>query len=525
MTDHVKLGDKFCSEQAKYNTAVFRPFRETNFKLVYDACKDYKACETTDEQRQDMLQSSLAQIGVDPQDIATNKRTGRSFVDKPDPDEQAIYLWTLQCHPTQPSSQQEAIYRQLNGALLIDDPTELRKFGYLMRAMNRYLVSHPSPEAKLLYRGTTANNSQRAPVDKSAGDEGIMCRQPMYIAASEDKATSSGFLKEGSPLLEFEVPEGCYNCTPIKHLSAFEEEEWLMPPYSPVEFVRQRMEDVEGNMIQIITFKVLDGLVVSHEQEASGLTIKSCLVLCELGMVPDAMQALAAEQFVADGGGGAGGAAAYPAAGFGAAAAAAPAAAFPAAGGGAAAAAAPAPPAPGAAVKAALQQDGTPDMRHRAEADRKMAALQAQMAQMRMQEQRVFAAVETQVRKTKGGEAVVAIREFHDRVSAFNAGHCTAAEFREALCELLTPEFTSGFVPVLAEILASDEKKAQLLAAHAALTCPAGHCMRFTAYRGGPYAAGGWICDNCAKHGTGERWCCVACTSDVCSTCAAAATA
>jgi hypothetical protein len=90
-----------------------------------------------------------------------------------------------------------------------------------------------------------------------------------------------------------------------------------------------------------------------------------------------------------------------------------------------------------------------------------------------LHQQRVVAAVEKQLKKLKGEDeaaATAGMGDFRKATAAFGKGNCTAEQFRDALCGLLTPEFTGKLVPELAKIIPGDGKKEALLAAHAQAT-------------------------------------------------------
>lgn len=276
------LKKKYTNEP--YETAVFRSFGESNFKVVYDERANYK--HSANEQKLRMLHSSLEEVGVPKSMVTSNKETGESLSLA---DEQAIYLWTLD-DDQRTDGCATTVYKAVNQALLEDDPEELRKYGYIMRAINAYIVNRPAPRSAILYRGTkieltrTTEEGVTVPkqgvqIDASAGIEGTIFRQPWYVAASSDLSVvvENEFAQKGSPLLEFHVVEGCPNCTPIPdRLSHYpEEKEWLMPPYTPVQYIKQRREVIEGlGETLIVSFEVLDGMAVAEEHEANGLTIK-----------------------------------------------------------------------------------------------------------------------------------------------------------------------------------------------------------------------------------------------------------
>jgi len=240
---------------------VFRPFQQSNFKVVYDKSKGYPTGSR--ELRQSLVLQSLDELGVYHKQARTDSIS--------DPDCQALFLWT-----------KDAVYKRLNRALLQDDPDEIAKFGYLIRAINNYIVNHPAPEEKTVFRGTRIDvHKQGVQVDPSQGSAGDTFRQPCYVAASASLLMAQSFGQAGSPLLEYKVPKGCLNCTPIpSEFSDYpDEEEWLMPPYTAVQYVDQRVEDLDvlGPTL-IITYNVLDNQHASS-LEHSGVEIQTCLAM------------------------------------------------------------------------------------------------------------------------------------------------------------------------------------------------------------------------------------------------------
>eukprot|EP01047_Picozoa_sp_COSAG01_P074695 COSAG01_NODE_12562_length_1719_cov_1.431481_2_plen_284_part_00 len=199
------LKDKFCNQKELFEHAVFRDFDESNFKVVYvhGPSSAYKTGSV--RQRTEWLKQSLANsvIGVDIEDIS---RGGDGAI-LTDPDEMALLLWTFQERRCPPADTDEGVYKRVNNAILSDDPDMLDEASFYIRAVTRYIVSHPASNAINLYRGTKIREKQKTTVDKEGGVGGRVFRQPMFIAASESEEKALGFCDEGSPIMEFLVPE------------------------------------------------------------------------------------------------------------------------------------------------------------------------------------------------------------------------------------------------------------------------------------------------------------------------------
>merc|ERR1712032_1698538 len=102
------------------------------------------------------------------------------------------------------------VYNEVNNALLCDDPDRLEKYGCFMRAVNRFISSHPAPRNVKLYRGTKIQEKQKYQVKK--GDAGRTFRQPLYVASSLDSKVAGEFTEKGSPVMEFlgqRLPQLC----------------------------------------------------------------------------------------------------------------------------------------------------------------------------------------------------------------------------------------------------------------------------------------------------------------------------
>ena len=224
----------------------------------------------------------------------------------------AVHVWTFSQPTGWPADKPSAIYKQMNRALLKDDPVPIHELAVTMEAIRCWIRAHPAPEAVTLYRGTPNSKAQQHPMGGSqtdtvgavarehvhnpelVADAARTMRMPMFIAASKSIAKAREFCTPGCPILEFIVPKGCRNCTPVSGLSHYpEEEEWLMPPYTAVKFIKQRVEE---NMLigtgkkavvmsqLIVTYEVLDWeeSLAKFERATPPQPLKSCLVMCEI---------------------------------------------------------------------------------------------------------------------------------------------------------------------------------------------------------------------------------------------------
>eukprot|EP01052_Picozoa_sp_SAG31_P000985 SAG31_NODE_31_length_32474_cov_18.308139_9_plen_4647_part_00 len=216
----------------------------------------------------------------------------------------AVHIWTF----SRPLHG-DAVFKKINRALLKDDPVAIHELAPVMEAIRCWIYAHPSPRDVILYRGTPIGQKQQHPmgntpmtVSSRAGrgelDPDLVeqaarsSRMPMFVAASTSRQKAQEFCKPGCPILEFVVPVGCRNCTPLGDLSHFpEDEEWLMPPYTAVRFVRQRVEmnmrvgtgkNVRTVDQLIVTYEVLDWEQSLKDFENAGQPLKSCLVMCDM---------------------------------------------------------------------------------------------------------------------------------------------------------------------------------------------------------------------------------------------------
>jgi Ca2+-binding EF-hand superfamily protein len=233
-----------------------------------------------------------------------------------DPDDLAIHLWTYSMVAT------PAMHTRLNEAILADDRKLLQAQGYVMCALDRWIRDNPGNKLNdfkgkyevTLYRGTPLAETQEVPFeDQGSGGGGssgrggagrmgpvkslqeeanpMPRRMPMYVSATKSKTKALECCWPGQPVLEFKVPAGCKSCAPVSSLSHFpDEQEWLMRAYTPVRFVRQRVEKLSvgsGSWAQlcdtlVVTYEVLEGGEVFAQNEALGEHVESCVVMCDV---------------------------------------------------------------------------------------------------------------------------------------------------------------------------------------------------------------------------------------------------
>lgn len=150
-----------------------------------------------------------------------------------------------------------------------------------MSSTNNVVNKHKEQEAK---GGAAAGEG----VKKSELDLATIFRQPVYVAASQSTHIAAKFCNRDPttgqlcPVMEFIVPPGCRNCTPVfpdfTHYP--EEEEWLMPPYTPVEWLGQDRRMLLGfeEEVLVVTYRVRNGGSLKT-------SVKSCLLMCDTSIV------------------------------------------------------------------------------------------------------------------------------------------------------------------------------------------------------------------------------------------------
>jgi predicted nucleic acid-binding Zn-ribbon protein len=238
------------------------------------------------------------------------------------PDDLAVHLWTFSMTrgPADPSV---PVYCRLNKALLEEDDTALRHFAPMIVCMLRWLRMHSLTRDSdvTLYRGTPINAAQEhAPgsplhprfsladfvsatdeaarmkaqerTDELLQESSSIFRVPMFVAASEDIDKAQEFCgidkRTGTacPVLEFKIDAHSTLDTvaPIMMLSHFpEEREWLMGPYTPLQYVAQRLEFFEIGpsrsikVVKVITYRVLNHGATFAKFEKQGVDVKSAL--------------------------------------------------------------------------------------------------------------------------------------------------------------------------------------------------------------------------------------------------------
>lgn len=239
----LNLHPKFCQPgKEAYTFAQFRDFHDSNYLKIYRKNGIYKNADIAT--RRKLLKESLIDLKI--WESVKKDSFTKSF-NTMDPDLVAVNLWSG-----------DLVYRQMNAAILTDDPDLLEDYGMLIRAVNHFLTDpkNRAPHEVLLYRGTKLEKDQYASVGEGAS--GKLSRQPIFIAGSTSIKIALKFAKDNCPILEFKVPKGCRNCTrlPPEAVKYAGEEEWLLPPYTVVEHVGQREE--MGRLI--VTYEVKENL-------------------------------------------------------------------------------------------------------------------------------------------------------------------------------------------------------------------------------------------------------------------------
>lgn len=264
------LKARFCEEDKKYNHAAYRTFAESNYRTIYREHEAYKADPRPDSR----LQRLSNCLGGLPTVNATFK-PGCS-----DPEHNALYIYTDDC-----------IYRKITLATITDDESMLGKLMPLCRAINKYIVDNPAPKDVVLWHGSKISKSQIAEVDITGVKNQGKFRIPKYMSLTESKTVAEQFainkhLDAEVPILEFIVKKGCLNCTPIMQHSKYDEQEWLMPPYSPVQWVKQEKRSFAGTNRLVVTFQVLDGMEEPRTIPSSMIMIRGDPSIPSSGVVP-----------------------------------------------------------------------------------------------------------------------------------------------------------------------------------------------------------------------------------------------
>merc|ERR1719401_2891936 len=112
-------------------------------------------------------------------------------------------------------------------------------------------------------------------------------RIPKYMSITESETKAGQFAGANCPILEFIVKKGCLNATPIMHHSKYvTEEEWLLPPYTPIEWVKQEHRNFAGQNRLVVTFRVLDGMRESLELPSCMIMVRKDPSVASSGVVP-----------------------------------------------------------------------------------------------------------------------------------------------------------------------------------------------------------------------------------------------
>jgi hypothetical protein len=193
----------------------------------------------------------------------------------------------------------------LNRALLTDDAQRIEHLSPFIHLVQRYINSKKTNRKFTGYRGGSVG---------MVPSQGVL-RQPMFVSVSEDIRVamqdlpsgrrtrslclsvslslcvyvrvslflslspsrvphSESFIpilfllssfSAGAPVIEYIAEEGCTWCAPIlENLSPYpDEREWIIPPYTPVQFVGERV-DYNVN-VRIVTVKLLNGAQYAHQ--------------------------------------------------------------------------------------------------------------------------------------------------------------------------------------------------------------------------------------------------------------------
>ena len=133
--------EKFTNTPFKH--ATFRPFPETNYLKVYDACQYKTASKAKRESELKECLRVAANIDTD----ALRSRDGKTIED---PEEKSVLVWT-----------QDGVYNELNNAILCDDPDMLADYGPYLRSLNKFIGENPPEVSVSIFRGTKITKGQK----------------------------------------------------------------------------------------------------------------------------------------------------------------------------------------------------------------------------------------------------------------------------------------------------------------------------------------------------------------------------
>ena len=192
-------------------------FSDSNFLKMYDRCN----AQTLPQWWQYLLSEVRRELD---QKVVEGRTEG----------EATVWLWTKE-DPLRYSNLDgdDAVYRTMQNAIISDKEAPLRRFMYLIRVINTFLVTRPTPQSYLAYRASSMTKEQLLQI--MPGNQ--YCLR-MYAAISTEQAMAFGCMQRESRrvLLVFQIPQGCRNACDIHSVSKYEHEaEILIPPYTAVE--------------------------------------------------------------------------------------------------------------------------------------------------------------------------------------------------------------------------------------------------------------------------------------------------
>eukprot|EP01084_Bolivina_argentea_P060837 111145_1 len=204
--DFFNRRDKFMTMPE--NGKPFHPkstYKYSNFRVLY---KQICADDISDDMILKILQQEVPSL------VSTYKYCDYNSVSK-----KCVKLWT------EPSP----LYRKFTKMLIYDNYADLKKFMPIIRGITSHLVS-PTDRKMTTYRGSKILMKQFDQIKI-----GTTYRIPQILATSESKNTAQSFLEGDGVMVEFSIPKGCWNASPIAQFSAISsEEEVLFPPYTAI---------------------------------------------------------------------------------------------------------------------------------------------------------------------------------------------------------------------------------------------------------------------------------------------------
>jgi hypothetical protein len=89
---------------------------------------------------------------------------------------------------------------------------------------------------------------------------GVVIRPPMFVATSISRATAALMAK--GPIVRLNIPAGCRNACSVSSHSAYDEEEVLLPPYTPLRVTYASADEIHVD--------VLDGMDYLQHERSTG---------------------------------------------------------------------------------------------------------------------------------------------------------------------------------------------------------------------------------------------------------------